>query len=353
MKQRKHKTNALSGIKEWIRAFLIAFLLLLGIKTFLVDLYVIPNSTSMEKSLRVGDFVLVNKLNYGPRLPITLLSLPFADNGKSYLGWPQFPYTRIPGYGEMKHNDVIVFNYPPERQHPIDHRSFFIKRIIAIAGDTLHIQNQQTFVNNKLIDTPAEAQFSYHVKANSELNFDLLNKWGIYEGGPISNKGDWRLTLTQNQAQTLKQQNEIDEVIRLMQKPQDTDFLFPETKANQWSLDNYGPIIIPKKGLTVQLTKDNLSVYSQVIDEEQKIESAITEDTVITKESFDATYTFIQNYVFVMGDNRHNSSDSRLWGFVPESHIVGKTGTIAFSINKNNEGLFDKIRWNRLFKIID
>ena len=345
-------------IIQWIKAMLYALLTVVIIKTFFFWVYVVP-STSMEKTLLPGDLIFVNKMSYGIRLPITPLTfplshhkMPFNNTVKSFSDLIQFPYYRVLE-DSIKRNDVIVFNYPIEKELPVDHRAFYIKRCIGLPGDTFQIKNKAIFINNKLIDNPEHIEFNYNVIANTELTNDTLLKYGITEGGRTGSKHFWQLTLSDTTIKQLKKLDYITNISPLKVNPEGyADYIFPHHKNYKWNVDYYGSIVIPKKGETINLTSDNIHLYKRIIEEFEANDLVWKENSFTINGKTTTSYTFKMDYYFMMGDNRHNSSDSRYWGFVPEDHIIGKATTILLSVNKNPK-TGKKYRWNRFFKAID
>lgn len=348
-----------SYLREWIEAFLTALIIVLILRLFVVEAFTIPTS-SMEKTMQVGDFIMVSKVHYGARFPITPLSfpfshqkIPFTENTPAYSKKIEFPYFRLPGFTEIKRNDIIVFNYPLENDIPIDHRTHFVKRCVGLPGDTLKVSEKFIIVNNDTLIQPEFAEYNYHVKTDTTgILPELFEELEIYDGGAVSNKGDYRVALSREMAEKLKQKEHIIDVIEFTEKKENFyDYLFPYSDSIKWNTDFYGPIYIPKKGDNIQLTINNLPFYRKIISDFEHNDLEIINDSIFINNQFAKNYTIQKNYFFVMGDNRHYSSDSRFWGFVPEDHIVGKAWFILFSVNKNKSGL-SKIRWNRFFKFL-
>ena len=336
------------SVIEWTKAIVISFLCVLIIRTFFFEISPV-SSPSMEKSLYTGDFMLINKLSYGPRLPKTILSIPFF-NQRLYSEAISLPYMRLFGSPDIERNDVVVFNYPQETDYPVDHRTYFVKRCVAIAGDSLKIIDGIVYVNNKISNTNDQLQFNYHLKSDKDLDTVFTSKYNITEGGRISENKDYSFTLTQAIYDTLKSKTFISIIERNKeQKGMWDEFVFPYNQHHKWNVDNYGALKIPQKGDTVQLDSTNLCLYERIITAYEHNTLDIKNDSVFINSIYSKSYTIKQNYYFMMGDNRHNSQDSRHWGFVPEDHIIGKATRIVFSIDK----VFGKgIRWNRILNAI-
>ena len=339
-------------IKDWFRALLFALITVMVIKAFFFEVFTIPSS-SMEKTLLPGDLILVNKLSYGARSPITLLTfplshqhLPWFEQIKSYLDVIQLPYYRFFAV-TIQRNDIIVFNYPFETDYPVDHRSYYIKRCIGLPGDTLKINNKRVFINNQELELPHDAQFNYKVITNKPITNDTLLNYEITEGGLDGLENHWELTMTDTAYYQLKSKDFIQSIKKIEVEPNVyADYIFPYHPSYLWNIDYFGEVVIPKKGTTVMLDKNNIFLYRRIIEiyEENSFEE--TEKGFLINEELATTYQFKMDYYFMMGDNRHNSADSRFWGFLPENHIVGKAQTILFSMDKSN------YKWNRMFKKI-
>ena len=347
-----------SKTREWVDAIIFAVVAATIIRTFFIEAFTIP-TPSMEKTLMVGDFLFVSKVNYGARTPITPLSIPFMHQeipvfgGKSYSDALQLPYYRLPGFADVERNDIVVFNYPMEDDRPIDKQTHYIKRCVGIAGDTLQVADRTLYINGKKAMQPKESQYVYDIQTNgSGINDKLLYKLDVTDGGPGYMPGEYRYCLTTNAAAELKKLPIVSSLqVMTMPKGQFEDYIFPHDPKLRWNMDNYGPIYIPKKGVTVSLNQENISIYRRVISvyEGNKLEEK--DGRIIINGAAADKYTFKQDYFFMMGDNRHNSADSRFWGFVPEDHVVGKAVFIWMSWNTHGKFL-DKIRWSRLFNVI-
>jgi signal peptidase I len=346
--------------REWIDAIAFAVVAATLIRTFFIEAYTIPTS-SMEKSLLVGDFLFVSKVNYGARAPITPVSFPFAHNtmpvvgGNSYIEWPNMPYMRLPGFQKIKNNDVVVFNYPAEDGRPLDKKENYIKRCLGIAGDSLAVINQQVFVNAVAAENPPKMQFKYFVQTDGTFDEKVAKRNDITEGGRISDQGDFELLLTKDAKDDLLQQSWVKKVENTLQaKGAGASYIFPFKENWGWNVDNFGPIYIPKAGDNIKLDTVTYFIYERAIKVYENNPTLEMKDNKVYLEGKEITsYTFKQNYYFMMGDNRHNSADSRFWGFVPEDHIVGKALFTWMSLDPNETNIFKKIRWNRIFRGIN
>ncbi|WP_295667515.1 signal peptidase I [uncultured Mucilaginibacter sp.] len=356
-----------SATREWVDAIVFAVIAATLIRTFFIEAYVIP-TPSMERSLLVGDFLFVSKVNYGARTPMTPIAFPFAHHTlpltgtKAYWdGW-ELSYHRLPGFSSVKPGDVVVFNYPADtiNNRPVDKRENYIKRCQGISGDTVSVVDGQVYVNRKAAPNPPGEQMEYTFRTVGEdLNPQIENDLNItlYEGHSAK-------AMTQASANILKSYSNVKDFAPIISQkgisdPQNP--VFPKSSTSiidvkltqnlpdyHWSVDNYGPIIIPKKGWTVKLDSLTFPIYERAIKvyENNKLEVKGT-DIYINGVKTDS-YTFKMNYYWMMGDNRHDSEDSRYWGFVPEDHIVGKALFVWMSWDEN-ASFFHKIRWSRLF----
>lgn len=347
--------------REWTDAIIFAVIAATLIRTFFIEAYTIPTS-SMEKSLLVGDFLFVSKVSYGARIPNTPLSFPFAhhtlpftDDTKSYLEWIKIPYYRLPGFGKIKNNDVVVFNYPMEDFRPVDKQENYIKRCVAIPGDTLQVKESTLFINNKMAEKPDKMQFRYHVVTDgSGFNSKSITELGITEGGPLDVPGEFAMLLTYENAEKIRHFANVKSVEPYIENPKssDTMSMFPHDRNFPWNVDNYGPIVIPKEGATVKLTLQNIALYSRLISVYEHNKLLVKDSLIYINDKVADAYTFKMDYYFMMGDNRHNSADSRFWGFVPVDHIVGKGVFVWLSLDANETNIFKKVRWNRVFSFI-
>ena len=384
-----------SQVREWTDAIIFAVVAASIIRIFMIEAYTIPTS-SMEKSLLVGDFLFVSKMSYGPKLPNTPLAFPFVHHTmpltqftKSYVEWINWPYYRFPGFNTIKHGDVVVFNYPDgdtvalkqqnqsyyslvrregrERvwndkfnfgdivSRPVDKRENYIKRCIGLPGDTIQIIDEIVYINGKANDFPKLSQFMYQVKTDGNpVNRRMIDKLDITEDVQMTEAGDQVLTLTSESAAKLKSLPNVLSVDKIIQpKGFWQPYIFPFDSAYAWNVDNFGPLYIPKAGATVQLTLANLPLYERIINAYELNSLAVKDGKILINGKEATTYTFKMDYYWMMGDNRHNSADSRFWGFVPIDHIVGKAVFVWLSLD-NNKSLFGgKIRWSKLFRSIN
>jgi signal peptidase I len=366
-----------SSTREWVDAIVFAVIAATLIRTFFIEAYTIP-TPSMERSLLVGDFLFVSKLNYGPRTPMTPIAFPFAQHTmpitgtKAYWDGLELPYYRLPGFSDVKKGDVVVFNYPMDIDsplyRPVDKQENYIKRCQGTPGDTLSVVNAQVYVNGKAMPNPPGEQIDYtYTTVGPEVNPEIFDELHISAYDP---NRPGAVTMTQESARTLSGYSNVKNLTPNISNKGAFDPFNPVYPVNNnhpvgppslnlngkqphynWNVDNYGPIIIPKKGWTVKLDSMNYPVYERCIAvyEHNKLEVKGS-DIFINGVKTD-TYTFKMNYYWMMGDNRHDSDDSRFWGFVPEDHIVGKAVFIWMSWD-DNAALFHKIRWSRLFNII-
>jgi len=305
------------------------------IKTFFFWIYVVP-STSMEKTLLPGDLIFVNKISYGIRISATKFS----------------PYFRFFNT-LLERDDIVIFNYPIEDEFSVNNRSFYVKRCVGLPGDTLQLKNKKVFINRHEIPFPKKVEFNYNVHTNIDLTNDTLLKYDITEGGRVGGKQFWQLTLSDSAKEALEKTNYIRSIKPLKINPNGyADYIFPYYKKYNWNIDYFGELVIPKKGASIVLDTNNIHLYKRVIAKFEGNELEWDSTIFTINGEVVTSYTFKMDYYFMMGDNRHNSSDSRFWGFVPEDHIVGKATAVLMSVNKSPIAK-QKYRWDRFFMGID
>jgi signal peptidase I len=411
----KKRTGKNSAFIEWLDALIFAVVAVTLINIYFFQNYKIP-TPSMETTMMVGDHLYVTKMSYGPRVPNTPIAFPFTQNRlpiantESYLKWIQLPYKRLLGFGVVKRNDIVVFNFPAgdtvvveqssrsyysilreyamgaksqdlyakktprswdsymdqarkivrsSRSYhivdrPVDRRDNYIKRCVAVSGDSLEVRDGIVYINGISQPEFKGVQYEYLIQTNGQpLNPRLMSKYGVgeeYLG--IQNNPKYYFPLSKTMAEKIKK--ELPNIVRVERQVYSTpDYqTFPHSQKFSWSVDNYGPVWIPKKGVTIPLTTDNLPFFDRII-EAYEGNALWVKDGVIFINGKPATeYTFKMDYYFMMGDNRHRSADSRFWGYVPEDHIIGKPKFVWLSTDKDQS--FPKsIRWNRFFKMVD
>jgi signal peptidase I len=342
-------------INDWLKAFLWAFLVAWVLRTFVIQGAFIPTG-SMDRTLVAGDFVFITKYNYGPRLPLTPLAvpfmhqhLPFTHTIPSYLSWIRLPYLRL-GNCTIEPGDVVVFNYPLDEEHPVDKRTLYVKRCVALPGDTIEIREKQVVRNGKLSPSLPAMQFTRHVKAAAMLKQEWLDSLGIRDGGLVSNIFDYEFPLTDSMAAFMEKQPLISQVgLRLESKGNYQSHIFPHHRAYPYNSDFWGPVVVPKRGQTVAINDTTIALYEHIIRDFERHSIEKKDGKILIDGAAAIQYTFEMNYFFVLGDNRDNSVDSRFWGFVPEDHVLGKAWRIFFSHDPNSS----TIRWDRIFQLID
>ena len=377
--------------KEWADALIFALVVSTIIKIFVFQLYAIPTG-SLEKTLQIGDHLFVSKLSYGPLMPNTPISFPLVHNTlpgtkstNSYVEWLKWPYKRLAGFGKVERDDIVVFNFPvgdtilvgnenPDyyawvrmigmdrinsdyevKARPIDKKENFVKRCNALPGDTLQIVDSKVFRNSTPQKPYKGIQHNYIIKTNGEtINPKAFERMGIYKEDVNYNPagGQYVMPLTDEMVLKLKSFPTIVSVDRIIQPKNEYDpHIFPHNPKFKWNVDNFGPLVMPKKGMTIELTEENIILYRRVISAYEQKEFIEKDGKVFIDGNEVAKYTFNQDYYWMMGDNRHNSADSRAWGFVPEDHIVGKPVLIFYSLNKD-KSFPANIRWDRFFKLV-
>ncbi|MDA9124526.1 signal peptidase I [Flavobacteriaceae bacterium] len=418
--------NPKTAFGEWLGSIIFAVILATFVHTYLIQPYIVPTG-SLEKSILIGDFLFVSKFHYGARAPQTAVSFPMVHDTivgtgiRSYLNKPQIPYFRLPGFQKIKRNEIVTFSWPADTvrkffvrekgvKKPIDKKSNYVKRCVALPSDTLEIINGLIHINGKKSIMPYRAKpiYTYSaynskgVSASSLIKLgvsDIQRKFKIQEinqykfeqirpyllnvidnspenfivitkskGIPYEIRLNSRISMTEikdtktdlfltnKEANLISKSNILDSLKRTFNeiKSYNTSY-FPNDIRFNWNEDNFGSIIIPKRNTTVELTKNNLPIYKKIIREYEKNELTLDLNGTIRINNIETnSYTFKQDYYWMMGDNRYRSEDSRSWGFVPEDHIVGKPVFIWFSIDGINDGFKNwKIRWDRVFTTIN
>lgn len=389
-------------LREWFEAIIFAVVAATIIRTFFIEAYTIPTS-SMEKTMLVGDYLFVSKAVYGARIPMTLLSVPFTHHTlpltkhtKSYVEWIKLPYYRYPSFTKIKRNDIIVFNYPdgdtvalnkqnisyyqlvrhygrqavwqndyrnpvtgflqkdffgPVVARPVDKRENYIKRCVALPGDTLEIRNTVLYINGKKAEEFDGLQFQYIIETNSPFSTKFFHKHRILLSDVHQMGGTYIVPLTSKLVSIVKNLPNVDTMMIAESFDWDPD-IFPHSSHYPWNRDNFGPLWVPRQGVTVQLDTININLYKRIIKNYEHNDLKIENGVIYINGIAAKSYTFKQDYYFVMGDNRHNSADSRMWGFVPHDHIVGKASFIWLSLDSDRRWGDGKIRWNRMFRTI-
>ena len=327
------------------------FILAISIRVFLIEIFSIP-SGSMENTLLVGDKILVNKLNYGPALPKSPYEIPWinlfwylSSYKTTNLDSTYWNYNRLSGFSTVKHDDVVVFIHPLWGKRD----NYFIKRCVGIPGDTLQIVDGVVFANKQAIVVSDNSKQPYQVKVSNRSEFRSLVDSLELEvlGGDFGQSGENKsLNITRLQQKQLTEKKCVESVAISLVATDSTQWVDPKVQELAWTIDNFGPVVIPKKGVTINLTPISFIIYQQTINLLEKLNIEEKNGAFYLNGKSVSTYTFRQNYFFMMGDNRHNSNDSRYWGFVPEENIVGKALFILFSNSQNG------FRWDRTLKLL-
>lgn len=413
-----------TALGEWVSSIAFAIIAATLVHTYVMQPYTIPTS-SLEKTLLVGDYLFVSKFHYGARVPTTTIATPMLHdsiptaiisekNTKSYLNKPLLPYLRIPGFQKIKRNDIVVFNWPVDTLvhwmdpskgtdfKPLDKKTNYVKRCVGIAGDTLEVRDGYVYINGKQNILPDRAKLQFYNKVYSEkglstqklqrytdkeferkfiINFTSQNQFEKVmryatnnpekikdnqfiittsdEGVPQWIINGYRIdikeistkirkaNITDEIAAKLRKDSEVDSVVKVINpKGNKGNNMFPQTTNLSWNTDNYGPIYIPKKGTTVPLNMNSIPFYERIIGDYENNQLEVIGEHIFVNGKKSTSYTFKQDYYWMMGDNRQNSLDARSWGYVPFDHVVGKPVLIWFSINEG------KIRWERLFTTV-
>ena len=396
------KKGPLRTLMSWIDAIIYALMLVYFLFLFIGQNYQIPSS-SLEKSLLTGDFLWVNKVTYGPRVPQTPLHFPLAQNMlpilncKSYIERPQLDYHRLKGLRNVERMDIVVFNFPAgdtvalkrtnpdyytlclENGHdvvknnkevfgdiiyrPVDRRDNYVKRCLGLPGETLQIKDGIVYVNGKALPQPKNVQYCYYIETDgTRISDELYDELGVSmddrelshldeNGTPLLLPNSYRLPLTAAMKKTLESKPWVKSVLRVQPDQRESLRTYPVGTDYGWTRADYGPVWIPKKGAKVDLTLQNLPLYERCIKNYEGNDLEVKGNQILINGKPATSYTFKMDYYWMQGDNRDNSLDSRYWGFVPEDHIVGTPSIILISFNKDHK-LFDGgIRWNRIFKL--
>jgi signal peptidase I len=382
-----------STLREWAEAIIFAVFAAAFIRMFIFEAYVIP-TPSMEGTLKVGDFLFVSKPSYGLRLPMTVIQFPLIHNRfstnkgilgrESYLESPSLPYTRLPGWEQVERNKPVVFNFPagdsviitPDRNwdvyqwrreprnngkkaevitRPLDKKDHYIKRCVAIPGDSLFIRGAQLYINGQPAMNPTHMQYMYHISSKMPLDYKKIDSWGVSVGELMGDQRPKTEAYFSLDAQQMEKMRALSSDIQIERyKPYNTEkpnttYVYPNNAkvSGGWTVDDYGPIYIPKAGATVALDERSIVFYGRLIKDYEHNDFKIVNGKYIINGQEATTYTFKQDYYWMMGDNRHNSEDSRIWGYVPADHIVGKPILVWFSTK--NGSIANGINWDRLF----
>jgi signal peptidase I len=386
----KPKSKMQEKFLEWVDAIIFAVVAASVIRLYFVEAYTIPTA-SMEKTLLIGDYLFVSKFNYGPRTPNTPIAfpfvhhtMPFSKTMKSFSTLIQLDYYRLGGLEKIKNDDVVVFNFPEGDtvvlQHqdqsyyqivrelgrenvmqnfeigvrPVDKQENYIKRCVGIPGNTIQVINGVLYVNGKMQQDIATRQYNYVVQTNgSEINERVFDELGIsiadrHEIQP----GVYIIPMSAEKAATLKQlPNVVNIAPNLRKKGDKADYIFPHDNLYNWNEDFFGPLYLPKRGVAIQLNTNVLPLYRRAIETYEHNKLEVKGKDIYINGKLAKTYKFKMDYYWMMGDNRHNSADSRFWGFVPEDHIVGKAAFIWMSVDAD-KSFPANIRWSRLFRFV-
>ncbi|GAA4101517.1 signal peptidase I [Mucilaginibacter panaciglaebae] len=349
-----------SKTREWVDAVVFAVVAATIIRGLLFSAYAIP-SGSMEGTELTGDYLFVSKISYGPRIANTPLAVPFTEpvmyGIKTYSGAIQLPYFRLPGLGHIRNQDIVVFNKPDEAgpgyNIPVDERTTLIKRCQAIPGDVLTIINGQVYINGKAARNAPKQQTSYTVQITGlPINPDIMREQNIsirQQLGPDS----YEMIMPSSAADIIKGYSNVKSITPVIAPAGSYDpEIFPHNEKFKWNVDNYGPIRLPKKGWTTPLNDSTLTLYRRAIEVYENNKVAINGNDILINGKKAGSYTFKMDYYWMMGDNRHDSLDSRFWGYVPEDHVIGKAMLTFFSTD-STQSFFNRIRWNRVLRPIE
>jgi signal peptidase I len=381
---------------EWISSILFAVVAATIVHTYAMQPFTIPTS-SLEKTLLVGDFLFVSKFHYGARMPMTAISFPMVHDSipvigtKSYLDQPQLPYFRLPGFQKIKRNDIVVFSWPTDtlidinrpgkgfKVKPLDKKSNYVKRCVGVPGDELQIKDGYVYINGEQNVLPDRAKLQFRYKIISKNSFVKTDNKGRYTNQPSAfvsshfNISDIYISdidrenkiithiaqMTDEAYEKVKNNPNVIEVEKLTEEEGVwNQSVYPQDPRFNWNTKYFGPITIPKAGTTIDISVENISLYKRIIEVYEGSEFGINNKislsgTQVMLNSKQITkYTFLQDYYWMMGDNRDNSQDARMWGLVPFNHVVGKPVFIWMSWDTNAKGIMNKIRWDRMFTTV-
>lgn len=367
---------------EWVSSILFAVVAATIVHTYVMQPFTIPTS-SLEKTLLVGDFLFVSKFHYGARTPMTAVAFPMVHDtipilkSKSYLKDLQIPYFRFPGFQKIKQNDIVVFSWPPDTLtnitnprskvdiKPLDKKSNYVKRCVGLPGDSLEVRDGYVYINGTKNELPGRAklQFGYAFRTENPLNPSFAaEQYDITDLYPMDNPPSYRVfraMMTDASYERFKNYPGMDTIFKTTAKKGVSDLsTFPQSPYYQWNTDYFGAMYIPKAGASVAITAETLPLYRRIIEvyegSEMGIKNKISQSgtQVLLNGNPLTSYTFKLDYYWLMGDNRNNSQDARMWGFVPFTHVVGKPVLVWMSWNSNAKGIMNKIRWERLFTTV-
>ncbi|MEQ9466501.1 MAG: signal peptidase I [Ekhidna sp.] len=355
--------------KEWFEAITFAVFCATFVRWIFMEAYVIPTG-SMERSLLVGDFLFVSKAEYGPRTPQTPIQIPLTHQTiwgtqiPSYIPGVSLPSLRLPSFGKVERNDVVVFNYPVNdhynqrrdgEYHPMDLKTHYIKRCVAIAGETLEIKATQVYINGDKQENPPLMQHEYFVRSTESIRERTFEKFDINPYNSVTRYPEgYSVLMPSSVAEEFAKQPFIEGVtLQLIPEDRAEQNIFPNALYFPWNRDFFGPLTVPARGMTIEVNEESLAMYGSTITNYEGNESVEIDIDKLKVNGEELTeYTFKKDYYFMMGDNRHASDDSRYWGFVPEDNIVGEASFIWMSYD-TNASFFNKIRWSRLLNGIE
>ncbi len=375
--------------RELINDILFALIAVTIIRGLFIEAYAIPTG-SMENSMLIGDHLFVSKLHYGARTPKTMIQFPLAHQKfwgtdiPSYWDGIQLPTFRLPGFRSVRRDEPVVFNYPPDLDYPLDIKTFYVKRCAALPGDTFEIRNKQIFIDGVASEHPTNAQTSYFVETDRGIHERFMRQVGITDYWDTNPSDTYATTAEPNYSYNGKRgffmnadKERADQLaamsfVKSVEEVTDefrNDPAFPEAQGYLgahhtaynpvtdfgWTRDNFGPLVMPAEDMTIELTQRNIDLYRTIIEHYEENGNVEIKPGEVWIDGQQITeYTFKQGYYFMIGDNRHNSEDSRFWGFVPEDHIVGKPLFIFWSVDRTdpNAGFFSRIRFNRILDLI-